>query len=84
MYDCLLRIASALRLGLPVSNEYTCICGSIADACGSHALSCNKKAGRHARHSAVNIIIIIICCVYSTLNDTPTAIGWPIGCKSTL
>jgi len=40
-----------------VSREYKCICGSIADACGSHALSCKKTAGRHARHSAVNDLI---------------------------
>jgi len=57
MDDCSLRIAIALRLGLPVSNEYKCICGSIADACGSHALSCKKTAGRHVRHSAVNDLI---------------------------
>jgi len=57
MDDCSLRIAIALRLGLLVSKECKCICGSIADACGSHALSCKKTAGRHARHSAVNDLI---------------------------
>jgi len=43
MDNCLLRIAIALRLGLPVSKEYKCICGSIAVACGSHARALVRK-----------------------------------------
>ena len=56
MDDCSLRIAVALRIGLPVFTEYKCICGVVANAYGpgSHALSCNKTNGRHACHSSVN------------------------------
>ena len=57
MDDSFLRIAVALRSGLPVSTEHTCICGVVADAYGSYALSCNKTNGRHARHSSVNDLI---------------------------
>jgi hypothetical protein len=52
-----LRIAVALRLGLPLCNEYKCICGSVADTHGSHALTCHKTNGRHLRHNAVNDLI---------------------------
>ena len=51
MDDSSLRIAVALRSRLCVSTEYKCICGVVADAYGSHALSGNKT---NARHSSVN------------------------------
>ena len=40
-----------------VSTEYKCICGVVADAYCSHALSCNKTNGHHVRHSSVNYLI---------------------------
>ena len=55
--DDQLRIAMCLRLGSPVSTQHICVCGVKADAHGSHALSCRRSSGRHARHSEVNSII---------------------------
>jgi hypothetical protein len=52
-----LRVAVALRLGLPVSSRYTCICNATADELGAHALVCRKSPGRRLRHNAVNDLI---------------------------
>ena len=51
------RIAIALRLGCKIYHQHTCICGSISDSFGHHALSCIKSAGRFSRHSTLNDII---------------------------
>ena len=52
-----LRIAIALRLGAPVCEPHTCVCGQAVDAYGTHGLSCRKSAGRQYRHNTVNDII---------------------------
>lgn len=54
--DKFLRTAIALRLGLPVYTELSCICGRNAQKYGYHALSCAKTA-RHSRHTALNATI---------------------------
>jgi hypothetical protein len=51
------RIAVALRLGLPVSSQYMCICGTAADSYGAHALVCHKTDGRRMRHNTVNDLL---------------------------
>lgn len=52
-----LRIAAALRLGSPLCQPHTCICGTQVDASGVHGLSCKKSAGRFPRHHQVNDLI---------------------------
>lgn len=52
-----LRTAASLRLGTPVIQEHTCLCGGKADSKGQHALSCHKLSGRRYRHDAVNNLI---------------------------
>jgi hypothetical protein len=49
-----LRVAVALRLGLPVSSRYTCVCNATADVFRAHALVCRKSSGHRLRHNAVN------------------------------
>jgi hypothetical protein len=53
----LFRIAVALRLGLPVSSQFMCVCGTAADTYGVHALVCHKTVGRRVRHNTVNDFI---------------------------
>lgn len=43
-----LRMAVALRLGCDVCEPHRCICGSMVEANGHHALSCCHCAGHHA------------------------------------
>jgi hypothetical protein len=52
-----LRVAIALRLGLPVSSRYTCVCNATADDFRAPALVCRKSTGRRLRHDAVNDLI---------------------------
>ncbi|CAK1587163.1 unnamed protein product [Parnassius mnemosyne] len=52
-----LRIATCLRLGVPVCAPHKCPCGSDVDKLGHHGLSCQKSAGRFSRHAALNDII---------------------------
>ena len=40
-----LRIALALRLGVPIVVEHTCVCGKV-DVFGTHGLSCRHSGGR--------------------------------------
>jgi hypothetical protein len=51
-----LRVAIALRLGLPVSSRYTCICNATADDFGAHALVC-RISSHHLRYNAVKDLI---------------------------
>lgn len=51
------RIASALRLGAPVSSAHTCVCGTVADKFGMHALICPRLNSRHARHTECNAVL---------------------------
>ena len=58
MDDDTVRIAVALRLGLPICTPHTCRhCGIRVDACAHHGLSCLKNSGRYHRHAAVNNVI---------------------------
>ena len=41
-----LSIAIGLRLGLPVAKPAICICGTLMDTLGDHALSCNNGVER--------------------------------------
>lgn len=55
--DSSFRIATALRVGVPVCAPHVCICGVNVDQFGTHGLACRQSAGRLARHSAVNDLI---------------------------
>ena len=58
MDDDTVRIAVALRLGLPICTPHTCQhCGVRVDAFAHHGLSCLKNSGRCHRHAAVNNVI---------------------------
>jgi hypothetical protein len=48
------RIAIAVRQGVPVCAQHTCVCGAVVHSSGTHGPSCRKLAGRHMRHSALN------------------------------
>ena len=52
-----IRIAVGLRLGLDICEPYTCVCGTMVDVRGSHALSCKRLSGRLIRHNHLNDII---------------------------
>ena len=51
------RIACGLRIGAPVSSTQLCLCGTMLDIHGNHALSCSKIVSRFARHSACNSLV---------------------------
>ena len=55
--DISLRIACALRLGSPICQPYTCICGNLVDSTGRHGLSCKNAKGTNPRHQQVNDLI---------------------------
>jgi hypothetical protein len=51
------RTAVALRLGLPFSVQYMCICGTAANSYGAHALVCHKTDGCRMHHNTFNDFI---------------------------
>lgn len=51
------RVAVALRLGCDVCIPHLCICGTMVESNGHHALSCCRSAGRFPRHHALNDIV---------------------------
>jgi hypothetical protein len=55
--DEAIRIAVGLRLGAEVCQPHTCTCGNIADALGTHALSCKRSSGKFVRHNSLNELI---------------------------
>ena len=58
MGDDVIRIATGLRLGLPICRPHHCQhCYAEVDELGLHGLSCVKSAHRHFRHAAVNSIV---------------------------
>ena len=58
MGDDVIRIATGLRLGVPICRPHHCQhCYAEVDELGLHGLSCVKSAGRHFRHAAVNSIV---------------------------
>ncbi|KAI5632668.1 hypothetical protein NE865_14613 [Phthorimaea operculella] len=46
-----------LRLGCNVCEPHICICGSMVEANGHHALACCRCSGRFPRHHALNDLI---------------------------
>ncbi len=55
------RIAASLRLGTKICHPHRCRCGEAVDELGTHGLSCQKNAGRLARHAEINDIIRRAC-----------------------
>ena len=55
--DEAVRVAVGLRLGTDICQPHQCVCGSIVDVRGSHALSCKRNAGRIQRHHHINDLI---------------------------
>ncbi|XP_063631534.1 uncharacterized protein LOC134802767 [Cydia splendana] len=52
-----MRVAVALRLGCDVCVPHLCICGTMVESNGHHALSCGRCAGRFPRHHALNDLV---------------------------
>ena len=48
--DEAVRVSVGLRLGCKIGEPHECVCGSLVDTMGSHALSCKHGSGRLARH----------------------------------
>ena len=46
-----------VRLSCKTGEPHECVCGSLVDTKGSHALSCKHGSGRLARHHSVNDLI---------------------------
>ena len=58
MVDDVIRIAVALRLGLPLCWPYECSnCGAQIEVIGRHGFSCLFSRGRQSRHASLNDII---------------------------
>ena len=55
--DEAVRVAVGLRLGTDICQPHQCVCGSIVDVRGSHALSCKRNAGRIQRHHHINDLV---------------------------
>ena len=56
--DEVVRIAVGLRLGINICEPHVCICGSVVDVRGSHALSCKHTSGRFTRHNHLIDIVL--------------------------
>src|SRR5678815_4798139 len=55
--DEAVRVAVGLRLGVPLCEPHSCVCGSLVSAEGSHGLSCGLGPGRSSRHASLNDLI---------------------------
>jgi len=55
-------VAVGLRLGVDLCTPHDCPCGKMADARGSHGLSCRLAFGRMARHHEINDLIWRALC----------------------
>lgn len=60
-----IRVIMALRIGAPICRPHICPCGSSVTEYGIHGLSCQKSAGRWARHAEINKIL---CQALSSIN----------------
>ena len=56
--DEVVKIAIGLRLGINICELHVCICGSVVDVRGSHALSCKHTSGRLTRYNHLNDIVL--------------------------
>ena len=56
--DEVVRIAVGFRLGVNICEPHVCICGSVVDVRGSHALSCKYTSGHLTRHNHLNDIVL--------------------------
>ena len=45
-------------IGINICDPHVCICGSVVDVRGSHALSCKHTPGRLTRHNHLNDIVL--------------------------
>jgi hypothetical protein len=52
------RISCALRLGCDICQPHKCPCGETVSTLGYHGLACKRSAGRIARHSNANDVLI--------------------------
>jgi len=52
-----LRVAVGLRLGSELCHPFLCVCGSVVDSLGAHALSCKRNPGRSQRHHLINDLV---------------------------
>ena len=58
MDDNVIRIATGLRLGVPLVSPHDCQhCGNCVDELATHGLSCRRSQGRHSRHAALNDLL---------------------------
>jgi hypothetical protein len=51
------RIAVGLRLGAPLGEAHTCVCGHAVDVRGIHGLACRRSASRMSRHQIINDLV---------------------------
>ena len=56
--DEVVRIAVVLCLGINICEPHVCICRSIGDVRGSHALLCKHTSGCLTRHNHLNDIVL--------------------------
>ena len=58
MEDEVFRVATSLRLGMPLCQPHTCQqCGTPVDCLGTHGLHCRNSVGRHPCHSVINDLV---------------------------
>ena len=58
MDDDVVRVAVGLSLGANLCEPYTCTCGVLVDARGTHGLAaCKRSAGHHPRHGLLNDVV---------------------------
>ena len=55
--DDVVRVGVGLRLGLQICESHRCVCDSMVDQQGLHALSCKFGIGRLSRHGMLNDIV---------------------------
>ena len=55
--DDVVRVGVGLRLGLQICKSHRCVCDSMVDQQGLHALSCKFGIGRLSRHGMLNDIV---------------------------
>ena len=70
------RVATCLRLGLPIVEPHQCKCEKIVDALGEHCFACSRNNGKILRHTMLNECISRTLKSIRLPNKTePTTIG---------